>query len=151
MPAVEAENFTFLTKMLRMFFALIGYVQPVGLFQWSLFVGVHVDATLHTLLSHISPTIAGHPSAFTLETSVFAETSLFTLIGCETFALWSSLGAILDVMSFFETQMAQVRGRWPLGGFPIQEIEFRKTFRKITDTLGQASTYRSDTVQSAPS
>lgn len=56
-----------------------------------LFVRVHVDMTLDTLLSHIGPGVSTHPLPFAFGTFVLSKTSLLSLIRCQSFTFGPSL------------------------------------------------------------
>lgn len=115
--AVVAENLTLLAEVLGVLLALVRYIQAVRLLQGSLLVWVHVDVALDALLSHVGPGVPTHPFSLALGTLVFAEAALFALVRGQTLAFGACLGAVLDVVSFVEAQVAQVVGRGPLAGF----------------------------------
>lgn len=75
--------------------------------------------TFDALLTHISPAVARHPLALALGTLVLAEAALLALIRRQALALGSCLRTVLDVMSFLEAQVTQVRRWWSLRRFPI--------------------------------
>lgn len=109
--AVVAQDFTFLTQVLRVLLTLVRHVQAVRLLQRPLFVWIDVNVAFDTFLSHVGPGVATHPLPFTLGALVLSKASLLPLVGCQSFTLGSGLGAIFDVVALVETQVAQVVGR----------------------------------------
>lgn len=79
-------------------------------------MGVYINMALDTFLAHIGPTVSGHPFSLALGTFVLPETSLFSLVWCQTLPLGSRLRAVLDVVPLIEAQVAEVRLRGRPGG-----------------------------------
>lgn len=104
--AIVAQHLALLAQVLRMFLALIRHVQPIRFLQGSLLVGVNINVALDALLPHVGPGVATHPFPLTLGALVFTEASLLPLIGGQPFSFGSSLGAVLDVVSFVEAEVA---------------------------------------------
>ena len=65
----------------------------------NLFVRVDHDMTLDAFLSHVGPTVAAHPLAFTLGAFVLSEAALLALVGRQALAFWPSLQTRVGVTS----------------------------------------------------
>lgn len=111
--------------------ALVGHVQPVRLFQRSLFMRIDIHATFGTFLAHISPAVARHPFAFTLGTFVLSEAASFPLVRRQALALWLCLRAIFDVVTLIEAEMAEVSGRRSFRRFGVQQVQIGETVGNI--------------------
>lgn len=81
-PTVVSQHLALLTQVLGVHFALIGHVQTIRLFQWSLFVGVDHDVALDALLSHVGPAVAAHPLSLALGALVLPKAPFFALVRC---------------------------------------------------------------------
>ena len=86
-----SELFTLLTKVLRVFFRLIGHIQSVWFLKRTLFVWVHIDVALLALLTRVSPGVARHPFTLTFGTLVLSEATFLSLVGSQTLSTRASL------------------------------------------------------------
>lgn len=103
-----------------MHFALIGHVQTIWLFQWTLFVRINHDVALDALLSHVGPAVAAHPLPLALGALVLPKATLLALVWCQTLTLRARLRAVLDVVSLVEAQVAQVGAGRTLARLTVQ-------------------------------
>lgn len=113
---VVAQDLAFLAEVLWVLLALVRHVQAIGLLQGSLLVRVHIDVTLDALLPHVGPGVPAHPFSLAFGALVLAKAALLALVRCQTLTFGACLRAILNVVSFVETQVTQVVRRRPLAG-----------------------------------
>lgn len=113
---VVAQDLALFTEVLWVFLALVRHIQAIRLLQGSLLVWVHIDVALDALLPHVGPGVPAHPFSLALGTLVLPEAALLALVRCQTLTFGACLRAILNVVSFVETEVAQVVGRRPLAG-----------------------------------
>lgn len=73
-----------------------------------LFVRIHVDATLDTLLAAVRPRVAAHPLPLTFGAPKLSEAPLLPLVRRETLSLGACLRALFDVVTLLEAQVAKV-------------------------------------------
>lgn len=113
---VVAQDLALFTEVLRVFLALVRHVQAVRLLQGSLLVRVHIDVALDALLPHVCPGVPAHPFSLAFGALVLAKAALLALVWRQTLTFGACLRAVLNVVSFVETQVAQVVRRRPLAG-----------------------------------
>lgn len=142
--AVVAQHLALLAQVLGVLLALVGHVQAIRLLQGPLLVRVHVDVALDALLPHVGPGVPAHPLSLALGTLVLAEAALLALVWGQTLAFGACLGAVLDVVSFVETQVAQVVGRGPLAGLPGLRGQ-----GQVGEVLGEGAEAVGDVVEGA--
>lgn len=103
---VVAEDLALFTEVLWVLLALVRHIQAIRLLQGSLLVRVYVDVALNALLPHVGPGVPTHPFSLAFRTLVLAKAALLALVWRQTLTFGACLRAILNVVSFVETQVA---------------------------------------------
>lgn len=141
---VVAQDLALFAEVLRVLLALVRHVQAIRFLQGSLLVWVHVDVALDALLPHVGPGVSAHPFSLAFWALVLAKAALLALVRCQTLTFGACLRAILNVVSFVETQVAQVVRRRPFAGFAGFGGE-----RQVREMLGEGAEAISNVVEGA--